>query len=666
MKNILLVNPDIDSDIAPYEAILRLPFLDKRTFMTPLHLATLAALTPDDIKVDIWDEPVHGRIDETTHLKDYDLVGVTGYTAHLRGAIRLARLFRKRGIPVVIGGPAASAAPERYRDDCDVLFIGEAEYIWGQFISDWKAGAYQKEYRQVIKPDITDSPLPRWDSVAEVMKHYVVGGVQTTRGCPFDCEFCDVIFLYGRQPRHKSVERVIEEVCALERLGVDSIFFCDDNFIGNPRYAKDLLRELIPVNNSFAKPLTYQTQITLNVAKDDEFLELLADANFSTLFVGVETPNIESLKETNKPQNYKTDILADVHKILSYGLPIKAGMIVGFDHDDQTIFDRQFEFIQEACIPVPAINMLKIPLGTKLWSRMLKERRVIVGRDDVTRYVEELRAQTNLIPKQMTRVELMTGYKHLLERVDDWENFAKRIKGFVSMVKRRPNVTYKQPSEENARLILQQLFNAIEDEKARMTIFDMLSSTRQQAPFMLRKIFALIVQHIGVAGMSEPLRAALDKQIALESSIPSYEPYIDKRPIFIPDSFQEAYRKVFPEIYQRVLDGLIDKSLLPEALIEVFTDFVMRWGETFEGMEDHHQVALQEIADRTIAAKNRTPGLQKVAHPGEDVSDTRTQMNQLRIEVLKSVERDLRKFDDAHSSDHSSSLEVYGTRFASA
>lgn len=642
MKKILLVNPGMDSEIAIYEGLTQLPFLNKRSFMTPLQLATLSALTPDGIEVDIWDESVRGCIDETTNLKDYDLVGITGFAMHVHRARQLAQLFRKRGILVVVGGAGVSSMPERYRDDFDVLFIGEAEYTWRQFLSDWRSGAYRKEYQQITKPDMSDSPLPRWDSIAEDMKYYILGSVQTTRGCPFDCEFCDVTFLYGRQLRHKPIERVIEEVCFLERLGTDGIFFCDDNFVGNPGYAKDLLRELIPVNNSFARPLIYHTYISLNVAKNDELLELLADANFGTLFIGIETPNKESLKETGKLQNYKTDMLKDVHKILSYGLPITAGMIVGFDHDDKDIFDWQFEFIQEACIPIPLVNMLKAPPGTKLWSRLLNERRLIEAKDYVAKHKGGIRAQTNIIPKQMTRVELMTGFKRLLKRTDDWDNFAKRVKGFVSMVKRRPNVTYEQAPEEQARLLLQQLFNAISDEKTRNAIFDILSYTRQQVPFMLRKIFMLVLRHISNVGWTEQVHQALDKQIALEESTSSLEPYIDKSPILISDGFREEYRKVFPEIYQRVLDGLFDKSLLPEALIEVFTDFLMRFGDTFEEMEEHHRVALHEIAEHTIASKNRIQE-QKIAHPGEDVSDFR-RMNEFRVEVLKSVERDLREF----------------------
>jgi radical SAM superfamily enzyme YgiQ (UPF0313 family) len=667
MKNILLVNPDIESLVAPFEAITRLPTLDKRTFMTPLALSTLAALTPEDINVEIWDEAVQGRVHEAANLKQYDLVGVTGYVAHYQGAIRVARFFKRQGIPVAGGGPAVSASPERYRDDMDVLFIGEAEYTWPQFLADWQAGTHQKEYRQVIKPDVTQSPLPNWKSLHGTLTHYMVGGVQTTRGCPFDCEFCDVIFLYGRKPRHKTVDQVLAEVTALAKTGeIDGIFFCDDNFIGNPHYAKDLLKALIPVNNSFEKPIAFHTQVTLNVAKDDELLALMADANFGTLFIGIETPNKAALRETNKPTNYNTDIVADVHKILSYGLAIKGGMIVGFDHDDLDIFDQQFEFIQEACIPIPAINVLKIPVGTKLWSRMLKERRVIVARDNATRYVESIRAQTNLIPKLMTRSQLMAGYRDLLKKTDDWDSFAQRIKGFVSLIKRQPQVRPIAISEDRSRVVLQHLRDTVTDPKAGPAIFDILSHTRQVAPFMLRKVVGLVLQHLGAAEMSVHLQAALDKQIAMENAIPSYEPYIDRRPILIPDGFEAGYKTVFPSLYQKVVDHLADQSQLPEALIEVFTDFLTRWGEGFTHMEDHHIVALNEIADRTIAQRNEEQATSRVVRFGEGVYDAKQLMNQLRIEVLKSVERDLREHYGSSGPSTGDLIPIYGTKMGEA
>src|SRR5712664_3521369 len=227
MKKIFLVSPGAKAFLLPLQGALG----RKTVYMTPLGLATVAALTPEDIEVDIWDEGVHGLITEATGLKkDYDLVGVTGYENHIERAKQVGRILRRRGLLVAVGGPGVSSSPELYRDDFDILFIGEAEHTWPRFIDEWKAGGHRSEYRQVGKVDMAHSPRPRWDKVD--IDRYYVGGVQTTRGCPFDCEFCDVIYIYGRQPRHKSVEQVMQEIRALERLGTESIFLCDDNFIG--------------------------------------------------------------------------------------------------------------------------------------------------------------------------------------------------------------------------------------------------------------------------------------------------------------------------------------------------------------------------------------------------------------------------------------------------
>jgi radical SAM superfamily enzyme YgiQ (UPF0313 family) len=338
MKKILLVTSEFK---APGWDVKNLPVVQKKSLVTPLHLATIAALTPEDIEVDLWDEAVHGWIDDATEFdKEFDLVGITSHALILQRVKEIAQVFRRRGIPVAIGGIDVSSSSGFFRNDADILFFGEAELTWPQFIADWKAGSYRKEYREVTFPDLALSPLPRWDSIADDIPSYLAGTVQTSRGCPFACDYCQISFLYGRQMRYKPIDKVLEEVATLERLGLNSILFCDSNFIGNPGYAKDLLRELIPQNNSFAEPLRFQTDLTINVAKDDELLELLADANFNMLLIGIESPNKESLREINKLQNVRSDLVADCKKIMSYGIPIEASMIVGFDHDTPEIFDH--------------------------------------------------------------------------------------------------------------------------------------------------------------------------------------------------------------------------------------------------------------------------------------------------------------------------------------
>src|SRR5262245_21752754 len=345
MKNILLIAPNFESDFAIVREMLTPGKKVIRSSMVPLQHATLAALTPEGFHVDIWDEGCRDLITEDTKFdKKYDLVGVSGYQAHLPRAIELARIFRKRGVMVVIGGPGVSGAPEVCRGEFDVLFLGEAEHTWARFLNDWKNGIHQKEYRQVDRIDMGVSPPPRWDSIAKDITLYELGAVQTTRGCPFDCEFCDVIYLFGRKPRHKPVEHVIQEIVTLQKLGALRIFLCDDDFVGDPKYAKELLRALVPVNNAFAVPLGFTTQATIDAANDDELLELMADCNFYQLHIGIETPRAESLRDAHKLQNLRTNRVDGCKKIQSYGIAVRALMIVGFDSDDKDIFAEQRQF----------------------------------------------------------------------------------------------------------------------------------------------------------------------------------------------------------------------------------------------------------------------------------------------------------------------------------
>jgi radical SAM superfamily enzyme YgiQ (UPF0313 family) len=658
MKKILLITPDFNPEETKVKdhssRFTILKFLPQKAWMAPLGLATVAALTPDDIEVDVWDEAVHGMIsDGTDFKKDYDFVGVTGYINHLWRVRELGKIFRRRGIPIAVGGPGVSSAPEHYRNHFDVLFIGESEHVWPQFTADLKAGRYRPEYRQVAKPDMAHSPLPRWDKVAPDMRHYLFGAVQTTRGCPFDCEFCDVIYIYGRQARHKSIDRVLEEVIAQERLGVERIFFCDDNFIGNPRYAKDLLRALIPLNNTFRRPIGFFTQITLNVAKDDELLELLADANFSGLFIGIETPNKESLVETNKPQNYKTDIVADVKKIQSYGLPITAGMIVGFDHDDPTIFERQLEFLQTACLAIPAVHMLKAPVGTKLWVRLHKEGRVLQFSEDLLIASSDIRAGTNIVPKLMTRRELMSGYLRLIEQVRDWRNFEARVKGMVSLIRRQPKVKLPSVPWKLKFGALKFVFFGL-DKRARRSAIRTLLYTRRRAPFMSGKVVGMLARQYIEAAELPLLRESIAAQIRLESEegfTLEFEPTV----FFVPEAFKKPYKDIFPALYERVHAALIDKSRTHDALVEVIYDFLTRWGLTFTQFEEFHRAFLFEVCDRTVAKENNSlPGeAGENAEPAEAPAGQTPSpsgglapvwLRRLADEVLRTVEQDLRSF----------------------
>ena len=538
-KRILLVSPYIPSDVRAWwipggDG----PAMDVPGTLVPLGLATVAGLTPDRFKVDIWDECIKGMIDEHTELDhEYDIVGFTGYLPHLRRVKDIIPVFRNRGIFTVVGGPGVSSAPHLMTHRADVVFVGEVERTWVQFLEDWEAGKWQAMYKQIEKIELDTSPKPDWSSIADDIPLYANGCVQTTRGCPFDCEFCDVVYLYGRRQRHKDIDQILEEIAELERLGTEAIFICDDEFAGHPKYSKELLRRLIPLNNSFKRPLRFRTQITLNVGKDDEFMELLADANFDLLVMGIETPNKESLKETSKTHNLREDMVGAVKHVLSYGVGIRSGIIVGFDHDGPDIFDMQFNFIQDACLPLVTIGMLKAPLGTRLWSRMSREGRMLNWMK-VTEKTSKPNRMTNIVPKLMTRTELMRGMLELQSNIHDWKNFAERMKGFVSNVKREPQVKDDPMPYEELLTLGDRLGVEPEGKEAIRDIFEHVHKT---APFMWRKVRSYIGS-LAIYRRTFPVVVkALEEQIRGEES-GEIKVELEERSLDVPPVFRENFQ----------------------------------------------------------------------------------------------------------------------------
>lgn len=639
---ILLVSPRRGSDFARDDfAGTKIAAQFPLALMPPLDLATIKALTPPHIEVDIWDESVKGRIDDSTDLgRDYDLFGVTGYMTHIPWAIEFAKVARLRKVPAVIGGPGVSGAPERCRGVFDVVFIGEAEFTWPQFLEDFESGTHRSEYRQVQRPDIDLSPAPLWDDIPNMVKDYLVGPVQTTRGCPFDCEFCDVIHLFGRQPRHKSVSTVLAEVEALQALGMRRITFCDDNFIGEPKYTKELLRGLMRLNHSFERPLSCGAQVTLNVARDDELLELLADCNFGPMTIGVESPREASLREANKPQNYRTDILADIRKIHSYGIAIAPTMIVGFDADDKDIFNETYEFVQAACTPNPNVYCLKAYPGTPLLARLLPQRRVI----DISEnhFVSHAQALSNIIPKQMTRIEMLGRFKTLHENIRDWDNFGDRVKGFLRSVKRMPNISSRPAPEapDPQAVMLFMEFLATLEPNAQKVIGEIFAVADQHAPWLKPRVVGFVVYQAGFARTLSKLGGALQERIDMESA-PGYEPPIVERRSPVPLGFKLAMQKeAFPTVYRHIRDGLEHQALVTEALIRVWKDFLTRWSETFERFEDYHHEHLRELCVRYIEQGNSGAFDDSRVYANTDDLNG-VQLRRLAGEVLVSVVQDL-------------------------
>ncbi|MCK9419586.1 MAG: B12-binding domain-containing radical SAM protein [Nitrospirae bacterium] len=639
MKSILLVNPTYEMETL---RVTDEEHIDVKADNMPLGLATVAALTPGGYRVDIWDEFVRGPVEQSEQLRKcaYDLVGVTSSRVTILRARDIAEFFRRQGTLIAIGGPGVSGSPDRCREYFDILFIGEAELTWPRFLLDWKNGGYRQEYRQIEKPDISLSPMPKWDSIAAEAQKYSMGSVQTTRGCPYDCEFCDVIYLNGRRQRHKSVERVLDEVRVLQRLGMSTVYFADDNLIGNHQYAKELLRKLIAMNNAFEKPLRFATQASIDVSRDEELLGLMADANFYEMLIGIESPNKESLKEIGKYNNLKGDLVEEVHKILSYGMSVRGALIGGLDHDGPDIFDQHFEFIQKAYLPSVSLHMLNAPIGTRLWRRLREEGRVIdifSITDKVTR-----RIISNVIPKQMTRIELMQGFRGLYARVFSWESFKERMIGFVSLASRAPNIRQEPVSMDDLMKLGASLGL---DSAACGAMNDIFRYTAGKAPFLLERVKQLVIQFVRYSKSARDLIPKLEKQIELESS-GSLIFQLDSRPMTVPKGFREAYQNIFPDTYRRVYLNLTDKKKVSQALMEVFVEFLVH-EEQFSSLEEHHVPLLLEIVDRTCARFNDQKLEDYVPVDSADATVPDSRALRLGEDVLNSVEQELLKLVQA-------------------
>ncbi len=377
-------------------------------------LVSVAALVPPEHEVVLIDENVEGI--DFDSLRRFDVIGVTGMVVQAERMCEILRQLRELPAVIAVGGPLVTVSEEMFESLCDVRFIGEAEETWPAFLNALASGATtETRYEQAQKTDMTQVPVPRFD----LLKHgcYGTAPVQFSRGCPFLCEFCDIITIFGRKPRVKRPEQVIAELDAVLAQGFRGCFLVDDNFIGNKVEAKRLLRRIIEWQESHGYPLVFTTEASINLADDRELIELMVKANFQGVFIGIETPREASLTEMRKHQNTHGDsMLAKLARIRDRGLGISGGFIVGFDHDDERIFDEQFEFIQSSGIPTLSISLLTPLPTTPLYERLRAEGRLDFSDPELIYH-----------PKQMTREQLKLGFRKLLNRVFDVEAYFDRV-----------------------------------------------------------------------------------------------------------------------------------------------------------------------------------------------------------------------------------------------
>jgi radical SAM superfamily enzyme YgiQ (UPF0313 family) len=414
----LFVNPRFPRSLWGFQGIADL--VGVRSGQAPLGLVTVAGLTPPEIEVELQDENCY-PLDLDT---DADVVAIGCWNVHYDRAHELAREFRKRGKRVVVGGPYPSLCPERFKDGTfDTVVVGEAEIVWPEFCRDLLAGHPKPLYQQVGNVDVALSPVPRFDLLRP--GDYLYYFVQTTRGCPFQCEFCDIIITDGRIPRTKPVARVLEEIETIASLGGRYVSFSDANFIGNTRYAEQLLEALAAFGRERGFPMTFSAEMTITVAEKPRLLELLQAANFTSIFLGIESPRVDSLLETKKRQNVHKPLIESLRRIQSHNLVVVAGMIVGFDHDDVGIFQEQFDFLMDAGIPFTTCGVLTALEKTPLHARLAKEGRLVPY--DSARILGHGAADLNFVPKLMTMDELREGYNWLIRSLYKYENYGARL-----------------------------------------------------------------------------------------------------------------------------------------------------------------------------------------------------------------------------------------------
>jgi len=418
--NVLLIHPEFPNTFWGFRHALK--FVRKRAASPPLGLITVAALLPDKWPKRLVDlNVVRGLAKKDLEWADLALIG--GMTVQRTSAREAIRRCREAGVPVVAGGPLFTAEHDDF-PEVDHFVLNEAEVTLPPFLRDLEVGHPQRIYSTTDFADIERTPPPQWELLD--LKRYASMSVQYSRGCPFDCEFCNVTALFGHRPRTKSATQVIAELNALYDLDWrGGIFFVDDNFIGNKARLK---RELLPALIEWQRerePIPFSTEVSVNLADDPELMGMMVEAGFDTVFVGIETPDENALKECSKRQNTGRDLMADVKKIHRAGLQVQGGFIVGFDSDKPSIFRRQVEFIQKSGIVMAMVGLLQAPPGTRLFDRLKRENRIAgFGSGD------NVDGTTNIVPRMALKT-LREGYQNILKHIYLPENYYQRIKTFL-------------------------------------------------------------------------------------------------------------------------------------------------------------------------------------------------------------------------------------------
>jgi len=420
----LLIYPEYPATFWSFKYALR--FIHKRAALPPLGLLTIGAMLPKEWPKKLVDVNV-AKLTEKD-LAWADCAFISGMVVQRESAREIIAQCKEAGLKVIAGGPLFTNEYDSF-EEVDHFVLNEAELTLPPFLADLEKGKARHIYETPEFCDIRRTPVPLWELMA--FKHYASMSIQFSRGCPFNCDFCNVTALFGHVPRIKTAEQIIAELDGLYDHGWrGQVFFVDDNFIGNKGYLKNHLLPALIQWQKGRKGVPFNTEASINLADDEPLMEMMVQAGFDAVFIGIETPNEESLAECNKKQNKNRDLLESVKRIQRAGLQVTGGFIVGFDSDTPSIFQRQIDFIQKSGIVTAMVGLLNAPPGTKLYERMRKEGRLM---DSVSG--DNADGTTNILPRMGLDV-LREGYGNLMQHIYSPEHYYKRAMTFLREYKR--------------------------------------------------------------------------------------------------------------------------------------------------------------------------------------------------------------------------------------
>ncbi len=421
---VLLVYPQYPDTFWSFKHALK--FVSKKAAFPPLGLLTVAAMLPREWDKKLIDMNVASLSDKDIEWADY--VFISAMAVQKDSADNVIKRCKSLGVKTVAGGPLFTTGYEEFAD-VDHFVLNEAELTLPLFLEDLQNGCVKHIYTSDKWADLKTTPIPAWELVD--MNKYSAMSIQYSRGCPFDCEFCDIVVLNGHTPRTKDKDQLLKELDEFHtRRWKSSVFIVDDNFIGNKRKLKaEILPALIEWMKARKKPFSLFTEASINLADDKELMRLMVEANFNMVFVGIETPNEESLAECRKLQNKNRDLVASVKKLQNYGLQVQGGFILGFDNDPSSIFESLIGFIQRSGIVTAMVGLLNAPTGTKLYRRLKREKRLSSGFSG-----DNTDCTMNFIPK-MEYKRLINGYKEVINTIYAPKHYYERIKTLLKEYK---------------------------------------------------------------------------------------------------------------------------------------------------------------------------------------------------------------------------------------